>query len=294
MRLDDNSRFQGHLSTLQSHTQKSYQLQQQISSGNRAVRPSDDPAMYQLREQLSLRSSKLQSDQQFVSGQRNRLDNYDATVGGLVDQIRQARALVQKASNATADSNQMAAFKDQMNNIINSSAATLNSEVAGKYQFGGTKVDSPPFTVANDTVTYNGDQNFPGIPMPDGQALKLPLDGKSITQSPNADYFKTLTSIRDQFKDGKIDSGPALDQLNELESHLLQKRAEAGAASRYLEGVQSSMASEQTLTDTQLTEQTGMDLATGITQLLQNETEQQASMSVIGRQAKLSLVDYLR
>lgn len=294
MRLDDTSRYQGHLSSLQSHTQKAYQLQQQISSGSRAVRPSDDPALYQLREQLTLRSQKLKNDQQFVGGQRDRLDNYDATVGGLVDQIRQARSLVQQASNAPADSSQMAAFKDQMNNLINASVATLNSEVAGKYQFAGTKVDSPPFAVGTGGVTYQGDQNFPGIPLPDGQTLKVPLDGKSITQSANADYFGTLTSIRDQLKAGSVEAGPALDQLKELESHLLQKRAEAGAASRYLEGLQSSMASEQQLTDTQLTEQTGMDLATGITQLLQNETEQQAAMSVVGRQAKLSLVDYLR
>lgn len=294
MRLDDTSRYQGHLNSLQSHTQKAYQLQQQISSGSRAVRPSDDPSMFQLREQLTLRSQKLQSDQQFVGGQRDRLDNYDATVGGLVDQIRQARSLVQRASNASADASQMAAFKNQMNNVMNASMAILNSEVAGKYQFGGTKVDSPPFTASPSGVTYQGDQNFPGIPLPDGQTLKVPLDGKSITQSSNAEYFQTLTSIRDQLQGGSVDAGPALDQLNELESHLLQKRAEAGAASRYLEGLQSSMASEQQLTDTQLTEQTGMDLATGITQLLQNETEQQAAMSVVGRQAKLSLVDFLR
>lgn len=294
MRLDDTSRYQGHLSSLQQHTQKAYQIQQQISSGNRAVRPSDDPSLYQLREQLTLRSQKLATDQQFLGGQKDRLDNYDATVGTLVDQIRQARSLVQQASNAPADSNQMAAFKDQMNNIISASAATLNTEVAGKYQFAGTKVDAPPFTVGPSGVTYNGDQNFPGIPLPDGQTLKVGLDGKSITQSSNADYFGTLTSIRDQLAAGSVDPGPALEKLNEMESHLLQKRAEAGSASRYLEGLQSSLASEQTMNDTQLTEQTGMDLSTGITQLLQNETEQQATMSVVGRQAKLSLVDYLR
>ena len=294
MRLDDTSRYQGHLNSLQSHTQKAYQLQQQISSGNRAVRPSDDPSMYQLREQLTLRSQKLQNDQQFVGAQQDRLDNYDSTVGGLVDQIRQARSLVQKASNAPADSSQMSAFRDQMNNIIRASAAALNSEVAGKYQFGGTQVDAPPFSLSTSGVTYNGDQNFPGIPLPDGQTLKVPLDGKSVTQASNAEYFQTLTSIRDQLQAGSVEAGPALDQLDEIEGHLLQKRAEAGAASRYLEGLQSSMASEQQLTDTQLTEQTGMDLATGITQLLQNETEQQAAMSVVGRQAKLSLVDFLR
>ncbi|KAJ8135556.1 hypothetical protein OY671_011231, partial [Metschnikowia pulcherrima] len=94
------------------HTQKAYQIQQQISSGNRAVRPSDDPSSYQLREQLTLRSQKLATDQQFLGGQKDRLDNYDATVGTSVDQIRQARSSVQQASNAPADSNQMAAFKD--------------------------------------------------------------------------------------------------------------------------------------------------------------------------------------
>lgn len=294
MRLDDTSRFQGQLNSLQSHTQKAYQLQQQISTGSRAVRPSDDPALYQLREQLTLRSQKLQNDQQFVGSQKDRLDNYDATIGNLVGQIRQARSLVQQASNAPADTTQMSAFRDQMNNIITASVSTLNAEVAGKYQFGGTKVDAPPFSVGTAGVTYQGDQDFPGIPLPDGQTLKVPLDGKSITQSANADYFQTLTSIRDQLNSGSVNSGPALDQLNELESHLLAKRAEAGSASKYLDGVQSSMSSQQLLADTQLTEQTGMDLATGITQLLQNETEQQATMSVVGRQAKLSLVDFLR
>jgi flagellin-like hook-associated protein FlgL len=143
-------------------------------------------------------------------------------------------------------------------------------------------------------VTYNGDENFPGIPLPDGQTLKVGLDGKSITQAANSDYFGTLTSIRDQLAAGSLNAGPALDKLNEMENHLLQKRAEAGSAARYVEGLQSSMAAEQSMNDSQLTEQTGMDLSTGITQLLQNETEQQASMSVVGRQAKLSLVDYLR
>ncbi|MFN8613333.1 MAG: hypothetical protein U0931_37695 [Vulcanimicrobiota bacterium] len=294
MRLDDTSRYQGHLNSLAQHNQKAYQLQQQIATGSRAVRPSDDPAMYQLHEQLSLRSQKLRTDQEFVGAQKNRLDDYDSSVGSLVEQIRQARSLVQQASNAPADPTQMAAFRDQMNNIINASAATLNSEVAGKFQFGGTKVEAAPFTVSATGVTYNGDGNFPGIPLPDGQTLKVGLDGQSITRSANADYFGTLTSIRDQLGAGSVNSAPALDQLNELENHLLQKRAEAGSASRYLEGLQSAMSSQQTMTDTQLTEQTGMDLATGITQLLQNETEQQATMSVVSRQAKLSLVDYLR
>lgn len=299
MRIDDSTRFSSQLSALQNHASRAFQLQQEISTGSRVNKPSDDPGMYQLKDELTQRLTGLDADQKFLTEQSNRLDNYDSGLGTLVDNLRQARTVVQRASNASTDPTAIGGLRDQMSRLIDSTLSILNQEVGGRYMFGGTKVEQPPFQRAGGagpttSVTYQGDQTFPGVPLPDGQKLNISLDGKSVTQSGDTELFQTLIELRDQLQDKNIDAEPHLSRLESLENHLLQRRSEAGSASRYLDQLKSHLQANEQQTRSELATYTEADLPTSITELMQNETAQQATFSVISRQAKLSLVDFLR
>lgn len=299
MRIDDSSRHQSQLDILQSQAQRSFQLQQEIATGSKVNRPSDQPALYQLKDDLTRRVERLQSDQQFLSEQASRLDHYDSLIGGLTEHLRSARTMVQRASNAASDPQALAGMKQEVNRLIEASLSLVNAEVGGRHLFAGTRVEQAPFQTqqvagAVQAVNYSGDASFPGIPLPDGQRLQLPLDGRSLTEAPGAELFQTLIDFRSALDGQPVDAEPHLSRLARLEEHLNLRRADTGAASRYLGQIGSHLQSEELQTRQQLSTYTESDLPTSITQLLQNEVSQQASYSTISRVARLSLVDYLR
>lgn len=291
MRIDDQSRFLHQLKSLNEDASRNLSLQKQIASGSKVNQPSDDPALYQVKDDLGNRLTRLEADQRFLKNQEVRLQDYDEALGQLSGNLRQARAVALQASNAVSDATALAGLRLQMERLIENTVSVLNREVGGRYLFAGTRVESRPY---QEDLTYVGDANFPGIPLPDGQVLRLNLDGPSITSAPTAELFATLRDLKDSLVGGPVDGAPHLTRLEALENHVLQRRSEAGSASRYLSQLQDNLATQEEQTQVQLVTWTGGDLAASITELLQSQTHQQANLSVIARQAKLSLVDYLR
>ncbi|MBT9588590.1 hypothetical protein IV102_34955 [bacterium] len=299
MRIDDSTRFQSHLSSLQNHASKALQYQTEISTGSRVNKPSDDPALYQLKDELEQRLEGLQTDQKSLSQQATRLNHYDSSLGSLAENVRKARSLVQRASNASSDATAIAGMRNEMDRLIDGSLSLLNSEEGGRYLFAGTRVETPPFQAQGGTspvsaVSYQGDDRFPGVPLPGGRSLQLPLDGRSVTQTEGVDLLNTFIDLRNQLQGSVVDAEPAMSRLVKLENGLLQRRGEVGSATSYLSQLQSHLQAQELHTREQLAGNVETDLPQSITNLLQNQTAQQATFSVISRQAKLSLVDFLR
>lgn len=299
MRIDDSSRNQSQLNALQYHSERAFQLQQEIASGSRVNKPSDNPGLYQLKDDLQQRVSQLQAGQRFLAEQSNRLNHYDAMVGGLTDNLRTARSLIQRASNAATDPGALPGLQQEMNRLIESSLSLVNSEVGGRHLFAGTRVEQAPFvaqTVAGavSSVTYQGDASFPGVPLPDGRRLQVALDGRSLVEGPGSNFFQSLIDLRDALTGPTVEAEPHMTRLAQWEDHLGLRRADAGAASRYLTQIESRQKAQEMQARQELATSVESNLPESITHLLQHETAQQASYATISRLARLSLVDFLR
>jgi flagellar hook-associated protein 3 FlgL len=299
MRIDDRSRYESQLQSIQSNSSRAFELQQEIASGSRILKPSDEPGGYQRKEELTGRIQGLQSDQQFLRQQELRLDRYDSSVGSLVENLRRARTIVQRASNSGTDPAAQQGMRSEIDNLIQSSLNTLNEETGGRFLFGGSQAHQPPFAAQSGggsvhSVHYQGDSHFPGIPLPDGQQLKIPLDGKSLTQVDDVELFQTLVELRDSIQGEAIEAEPHLSRLEKMEDHLLDKRVQSGAASKYLSQLQTQLADKETESLAELSSLSEADLPGSITELLQNQVVQQSTYSVVAQQSRLSLVDYLR
>jgi len=299
MRIADSSRFQSQLNSLQNQASRALQLQTEISSGSKVNRPSDDPGLYQRKEELEQRLEGLQGGQRLLAQQTIRLNHYDSSLGSLAENLRKARTITQRASNASSDATAIAGMRNEMDRLIDGTLSLLNSEEGGRYLFAGTRVEAPPFQAQGGTspvtaASYQGDDRFPGVPLPSGQTLQLPLDGRSVTQTEGVELFQTLIDLRNQLKGDVVDAEPHMSRLEKLENGLLQRRGEVGSAASYLGQLQSHLQAQELHTREEITGLVETDLPESITALLQTQTAQQATFSVISRQSRLSLVDFLR
>lgn len=138
-----------------------FRTQQEISSGKRIQRPSDD----------AVAAARLLS----VSRRLNEVEQYDrnAELGrgfaeSAADSLQSASSLIQSAReaivqglNGTYDSSARETLAEELSGQIEDLVAIANTRVGGRYLFGGTAAEDAPFVIQSgstgrDVVRYRG------------------------------------------------------------------------------------------------------------------------------------------
>jgi flagellar hook-associated protein 3 FlgL len=168
MRISTRQIYTQGVEAFQQQQQKLAKLQQQISTGVRLTKPSDDPAaaskILQLEQTVSL-NLQYQSNINLAEQRLNQQDAVLANYDGLLIRVRE---LAIQANNAPVDAvsrNAIAAEIDERLNELLSLANTIDGN--GDYLFAGYQNNSAPFTRATtgsrDFVSFNGDDgDIPG------------------------------------------------------------------------------------------------------------------------------------
>ncbi len=133
------------------------ELRNQISSGIRLNRPSDDP-----------RAQELALDQQAVIGQlQARSDVIDETrfiLNESHNQLRSANDLVVRARDITLQANQLTTsveaevFASEIDSLLDSLGGIANTRQNGRYLFSGTNLQTPPFGDVSTATNYAGNE----------------------------------------------------------------------------------------------------------------------------------------
>ncbi|KAF1044620.1 flagellar hook-associated protein FlgL [Xylophilus sp.] len=137
------------------------QLQENLTSGKRVLRPSDDPTAAAQAERAITRIARVQADQRALDNQRNTMALTESTLKNSVDLLQDARELVVQAGGAglTADNratiaNQIKAISEQLLGLANT------QDTNGLPVFSGLGSAGTPFAstgnAAPDDYTYQG------------------------------------------------------------------------------------------------------------------------------------------
>ena len=102
-------------------------LQENLTSGKRVVRPSDDPVAAAQAERALTRISRIQAEQRALDMQRNSVAQAEATLTDAVDLVQQIRGLVVGAGNGSfknpedqkIQADQIQSLRDQLTEVVN-------------------------------------------------------------------------------------------------------------------------------------------------------------------------------
>lgn len=167
MRIASNTAYRRLNNTLQSNYLKLFRAQDQISTGLRVAKPSDDPASAARIIQLRQRLARNESASDAAGRGGDVLNAGAARLGDAASLLSEARALIVQAQNGTLSSVDREAIGTEMFSLRDQLLALGNAEQGGRYLFSGSATAEPAFQELKigDSVRalYAGDdltQNF--------------------------------------------------------------------------------------------------------------------------------------
>ncbi|KAB2875226.1 MAG: flagellar hook-associated protein FlgL [Burkholderiaceae bacterium] len=155
MRISTASAFDTGIATLQQRQGELNAAQQQLTSGKRISRLSDDPVAAARAERARAAQARADADQRGVDASRAIVAQVESALGDAGDLVQQARELLVAAGNSSYGpgerqgiARQLAAIRSQLLQVAN------RGDGAGGWLFSGQGVAAEPFVDAPGGVTY--------------------------------------------------------------------------------------------------------------------------------------------
>ena len=152
--------------------------QERVSTGQRVIRPSDDPAAAAQAERVMTRLTRIDVDQRALESQRAALATAESALGEATGLVQGARDLAISAVNGgysardrTTVANQIANLRDQLFVLSN------RTDSNGVALFGGLGSSGAPFADTTPGVSF---QATAGQRAPTATALPGAMDGQAI------------------------------------------------------------------------------------------------------------------
>lgn len=180
-RISTGMVFNQSVSLMMAKQSKMNHLEQQLATGSKLVSAKDDPVAAGTAVSLDRAVAALDQLGKNANVVQNRLglqENALAEAGEMMSRITE---LTLQASNPALSSADLKGVASELRSIKESLLSLANTtDGTGRYLFGGTNGDSAPFSLANGTVTYSGDQTQRQVEVAPGTFVGDALPGSEI------------------------------------------------------------------------------------------------------------------
>ena len=294
--------------------------QVRLSSGQNINRPSDDPVG--LTRILDL-TNTLSTDARYAKNVQDAIsetNTADAALDNMVTLIQRVQELTTQAASFTNNQDGRNAIGLEVDQIINQLVQLGNTDIAGKYLFGGMRTDTPPFTRTGDDITYTGTpaaQNWQRpVEISKGVQLTVNLNGDQLlgnaqvtTAGPplppafsagSQGLFKTLIELKQDLLNGSGEPNQLteirnrLDELSTDMNTILARQSVVGAVGNRLELTRGRIEERKSILTQHYSGIQEVNMPELTANLNYQQNVLQASLSVTARMMQLSLTDFLR
>ncbi|MBQ9418908.1 MAG: flagellar hook-associated protein FlgL [Synergistaceae bacterium] len=156
-RLTTATMYGSLMDSLQKSQRNIQDLQQQIASGNKYSKLSDNPAAISRAQTVQSAMNANDQYQNNTSDALTMLRYADGALQNVLDAAKTIRNLIIEAGDAALDSSQLKDITAQIEANKKIMLDNLNTKVAGQYLFGGTSTGSAPFVEKSDgSIEYQG------------------------------------------------------------------------------------------------------------------------------------------
>ncbi|RCX19082.1 flagellar hook-associated protein 3 FlgL [Fontibacillus phaseoli] len=269
--------------------------QQQLATGQKISKPSDDPigTGYQMRYDTDL----ARSEEFLMNAQTGSeiLKTMDSLLQQASDVLKRARTLTLQAANGTYALEQRQTISAEIKQLKEQMVTVGNSTFNGRYLFNGQKTDQPPYT----STGAAGEKTDPGLfYLNVSPAVKVPVSitGEVVFGEAGTDnVFKVLDDLANALDtDNRTGISAALEKIDVSADRLSISWAEIGARMNRFELMESRITDDQVSLKEQRAHVADVDVPSAIIDLKSKETVLQAALSTGARIMQTSLVDFLR
>lgn len=297
MRITMNNIYGSIINNLDRLSDDMRRINDSISSGKKYSWPSDDPIS--LISALEIRSRIQEVDQykRNVDYAVSWMNSSELALRQTDDVLTRTREIAVQMASATQNAATRAAAATEVDELIKQTVALGNTELGGKYIFGGAKTDVIPFTNNGAAVSYNGDDKNINIRIGRNDDLETSRNGLDAFMDGNAasNLFTHLIDLKTALEDNDAESirnslgnlGSDSDFINVQISSFGAKQGRLDIKKSIYEELQ--LSNKEKLSDTEDT-----DLAEAMTSLHTKEYAYQAALVAASKVMQMSLVDFMK
>lgn len=178
MRVSTANSFDASVDSLIKRQTALATAQEQLTTGKRVNRASDDPAAAARAERALAAETHTDAVQRAVNASQNAMQLSESALGDAGDLLQQIREAMVAAGNGSYSDQERRAQAEKIAGLRTQLLAVANrQDGAGSYLFGGQSPDHAPFLDAAGGVTYQGTSGQ--LDAASGDPLPLSVDGRA-------------------------------------------------------------------------------------------------------------------
>lgn len=308
MRITSANAFATSLGNLQKRQLALTQAQEQLTSGKRVLKPSDDPAAAAQAERALARISRSEAQLRALDVSRNSMEMAEGALGHAGELVQQARELLVAAGNGSYTDSDRQSLAESIRGLRNDLLTVANrSDGTGRYLFGGQGANGMPLLDSPGGVAYTGAAGQSQAAA--GEASPLTLDGRAAwLQAPDPTSPGTSLSIFDAMDrvvaelmtPGRTAADVALtvsDGLGDFDAganNLSAWRARTGEALRRIDGIGERLSQTRLDAQTDRSEAEDLDMLRAISDFQNQQSGYDAALKTYSLVQQMSLLQYLK
>jgi len=271
-------------------------MQEKVSSGKNFNRPSDDPVAMVNSLGLSNTLARIEQYQKNMDTAKGWLD----TNGTVLEQASTLAASAHKIALQLCSGNQSAEVRaeaaSQIDGLIDGAIGLGNTQLNGKYIFGGYQTATPPFVHSGnggaETVAYQGDANDLKVQIGPNETITAGKNGGTAFM--NSNLFASLIGLKQAIANN---DQTAIEQestnLQAATDYLNAQVSDVGIRQGQLQ-TQGEIFTQSTVNlQNQLGDLENVDYNQAILEVQQKQTAYNVALSTAAQISKVSLLDYL-
>ncbi|WP_411502696.1 flagellar hook-associated protein FlgL [Brevibacillus centrosporus] len=273
-------------------------LQQQLSSGSKINKPSDDPVI--AARGMFYRSSLMENDQykRNVDEAQSWMDMTDTTMDEMGSIMKRVKEILVYSGDGAVSPDDLKAMGSEVEELKKHMGTLANQQINGKYIFAGTDTNKPPYDAtakagAGDFVSTNSSPI--NLEVSQGVFVTSNVNAQNIFNYPdNANnMFTVLNNII-----GALSSGNSATQfqtaMDDQYNKLLSERASLGANVNRVELIAERLDSQEVNITGLMSKNEDADMAKVMTDLKTQESVHSAALGSGARIIQPTLLDFLR
>ncbi|WP_096550432.1 flagellar hook-associated protein FlgL [Ureibacillus thermosphaericus] len=300
MRVTQSMLSSNMLRNLSNSYSKMGKLQDQITTGRKFTRPSDDPVSTVKGMSYRTDLNKAEQFNRNIRTVNSWLDTSDDALDQVGSALHRVKELIVQAANDTNTLDDRIKIKAEIDQIKEQLRDLANTKVADKYVFSGTKTHSAVFEKGAEEVNSNINSEDVIIEVFDGITMKVNTPGEKLFGDIDkfmgkvSELLATATTGEEFSKTLGINADDDIPGLEKIYEDVLSHRADIGARQNRVEMMTNRLESHEINVTKQMSENEDVDYAKAITEMVTAESIHQAALSVGAKIIQQTLVDFIR
>ncbi|MDQ0352901.1 flagellar hook-associated protein 3 FlgL [Alkalibacillus filiformis] len=301
MRVTQNMLNNNMLNNLRQNSAEMQRSMEQLSTGKKINRPSDDPVVAMKGVDYRSELSKVEQFERNMSEVRSWMDTSDEAMNEAGQSLQRIRELVVQASNDTYDGDDRANMASEVEEIKNHLTELANSRVNNKYIFNGANTLEPRFDIDEEgnRTSENANDDAVEIEVSDGVYIQSNINPENAFSD---EMFNSLDEVVDALRGGDLEEGEDgaevrvsqfLDELDDHNQNLVNERADLGARMNRADLIENRLSQQKVTTNQLKSNNEDADMSEVIMNLQMQENVHRASLGAGARVLQPTLMDFL-